>query len=1110
MVPGVVLVGLKSNVTMSRSATGVQSNNAMLNTRLVRLGARSVEPLFPFVRRPRAVSSVGRDVDLTRIYRLRLAPNADVLRAVQELQADPSVAYAEPDYLAHVIATPNDPEYANQWGLTKISAPAAWDTTTGSNDVVIAVVDAGIDATHPDLGSQLWTNPGEIAGNGVDDDSNGYMDDVRGWNIFGNNADLSDTTGHGTQVAGVIAAATNNSTGIAGVCWNCRLMIVKVMQPGGIANYSDIAAGMAYAAQKGAKVINLSLGGNSDSATLKAAIVSASSTAVIVGGTGNDNSSAAFYPAAYEDYVLAVAGTTITDTKVASSNYGTWVDVSAPGEAIRTTFSGGTYADSSGTSMAAPFVAGLAGLIRSQNPTWSANLTRAQIVNTTDNIDGVNPGYAGKLGSGRINAQRAVTTTATPLFRYVSYAANGTTNVPLKAGATSAIAVTLRNDWKDASSVAATLTTTSSDVTITDANGSWGAIASGQSVANGSDMFQVFVPAGKYSLTIPFTLNVIADGWISSFNFTTTTEPQTITVGGMLTTDTVWTNDRIYIVVNDLGVASGVTLTIQPGTVVKFHPDKRLLVWGVLIADGTPAQPIRFTSNTATPAPGDWDRIFFDDSSIDASFDGAGNYVGGSILRFVIIEYGNSIYLNDAAPFISHNTFTQMGTSAGICGGSNDDATAQPVIADNTLVGTGIVLNWNVGRFALVRNTVSGALIHVEMAAMPNTSPGQGSIIGNFVSNVPPDFFGQQGTGISGSGQLDLIGNRVINSGEGIVVNTNGLISRNLVANNSSNGLRILGSPTVVSNTILSNGDAAFTVDGRAFPSIPHHNNLIANQGQYALRNDTVNNVSAADNWWGTTDVVAIEAAIYDGFDQVGKGIVSYSPYLSGPEPSAPAYVHSISLTPASPVGIQSVIFDLVFSRAMDPSINPTVTFGATSPYTSYAVLDNAQWLNSTQWRATYDIASLVMRGAYTVSISSAKGTDGMEIPTDARFGFTVDYASEITDQTPPNPPSVTATGKPGDASFVQATWLATDPDSAITGYRYAIGSAAGTADIVNWTATTVTSMSRSGLGFVAGRQYWFAVQAKNTGGLWSSSGYRAFVAGQQSQVLIYLPLIMR
>jgi len=1094
--PGVILVSLKQGITAGMGVRGVETTSLSLNKVLAQFGVRGIEPVFRIVRRsPLIVNATGTGVDLSRIYRLRFSPDVNVLQIVQELRKHPAIEYAELDHLAHIIATPNDPEYPNQWGLAKINAPAAWDVVTGTTDMVIAVVDAGTDTTHPDLSGQLWRNPGEIAGNGIDDDNNGYVDDIHGWNFVNNNADLSDNTGHGTEVAGVIAAATDNGTGIAGVCWQCRLMVLKVVQPGGVANYSDIAAGVVYAAQKGAKVINISLGGNSDSITLKTAIASAAQTAVVVAGAGNDNSSAPFYPAAYDDYVLAVAGTNQTDAKVSTSNYGMWVDVCAPGENIRTTFMGGGYGNASGTSLAAAFVSGLAGLLRSQNPTWSANLTRAQIVNTTDNIDGANPGYEGKLGSGRINAQKAVTIAATPLFRYVSYAANELMNASLKGGATNAIAVTLRNDWKDASSVNATLSTTSTDVSVTKGDASYGAIASGQSISNNWDAFQVSVPAGRYGLTIPFTLNVVADGSISSFNFTVATEPQTMTVAGMLTSDTVWTNNRIYIITNDVGVSNGVTLTIQPGTTVKFYPTKRLLVWGTLIADGTPAQPIRFTSNATNPAPGDWDRIYFDGSSVDAGFDSAGNYVGGSILRYAIIEYGNDVYLDDAAPFISHNFFSKMGsTCCGLGGGSNNDANARPTISDNTLVGTGIQLHWNVGSFTILRNTLIGASIYVEK---------QGSIIGNVVSNAP------SGVGIyGGGGQVDLINNQVINCSEGIVVNTNGAITGNLVANNSSNGLRVLGSPTIISNTILSNGGAAFVADSGGPPSV-HNNNLIANVGQYAFRNNTTKSISAIDNWWGTTNTAAIESAIYDGFDQVGYGIVSYNPYLLSPEASAPAFVQSIELTPSSPVGIQSVTFDITFSGLMNQSVNPSVTFGATLPYTSYSVLNNAQWLSATQWRATYDITSLVPRGTYTISVSGARGADGMEIPTDTRFSFVVDYAGQITDQTPPNTPLVIAGGKQGDPSTVEAMWWASDPDSSLTGYRYAIGSAPGATDIVNWTMTSNNSFTRSGLGLVGGRQYWIAVQARNIGGLWSASGYSAFVAGQPLR-RVFLPLILK
>ena len=151
---------------------------------------------------------------------------------------------------------------AHSRGLNKIHAPAAWDTTTGSATppAIVAVIDPGIDLDHPELQGQLWTNPGESA-NGLDDDGNGKVDDLHGWNFLGTSNDLSDSNGHGTQVAGVIAAKGNNGAGIAGLCWDCQLMVLKVMSAGGVSNYSDIVNAIYYAADKGAAVINLSLGG---------------------------------------------------------------------------------------------------------------------------------------------------------------------------------------------------------------------------------------------------------------------------------------------------------------------------------------------------------------------------------------------------------------------------------------------------------------------------------------------------------------------------------------------------------------------------------------------------------------------------------------------------------------------------------------------------------------------------------------------------------------------------------------------------------------------------------------------------------------------------------
>jgi subtilisin family serine protease len=443
--PHTILVGLTTAAAADiANATTYGSESAELSAfppEVIR-----AEPLLSYGQMAVSSTTANQPARLGQVYKLQLEPGTDTAAAIRQLEANPAVLFAEPDYLAHLITAPNDPLYSQQWGLAKINAPAAWDVTTGSSNVVIAVIDSGLDTNHPDLTGQLWTNPGEIVGNGLDDDNNGYIDDIHGWNMIGNNTDLSDNTGHGTEVAGVIGAVANNAEGVAGVCWNCRLMVLKVTQSGGIANYSDIIEAIQYATLKGADVINLSLGGSSDSISLKLAVAEAAATAVVVGGAGNNDSETPFYPAAYES-VLAVAGTDASDTKVGSSNYGSWIDVTAPGEMITTTFDGGSYGLTSGTSMAAPFASGLVGLLRSAHPEWSANTARAQIMQTARAVDGINPGYGGLLGSGRIDAAQALTTAAQPDLYYASHEVDSVVNGRPEPGSTVDLNVTLTNAW---------------------------------------------------------------------------------------------------------------------------------------------------------------------------------------------------------------------------------------------------------------------------------------------------------------------------------------------------------------------------------------------------------------------------------------------------------------------------------------------------------------------------------------------------------------------------------------------------------------------------------------------------------------------------------------
>lgn len=304
---------------------------------------------------------------------------SQVASVVQKLKQDPKVEYAEPDFKATAFEDPNDSLFSQQWGLTKIKSVDGWAVTQGSIDVDIAVVDTGIDSSHPDLVGKVVNR----ANFTTDSDADG--------------------NGHGTHVAGIAAAVTNNNQGIAGVNGNSRLISVKVLDNSGSGYYSWIANGIVWAADNGAEVINLSLGGSSSSQAMQDAINYANAKGVvIVAAAGNSSSSKASYPAYYTP-AIAVAATDSSDNKASFSNYGSWVDIAAPGVSIISTYKG-SYSKLSGTSMASPFVAGLAGLIKGQHPEWSHSQVRSQIESTADKIS--------KTGSywmnGRINVCKAV------------------------------------------------------------------------------------------------------------------------------------------------------------------------------------------------------------------------------------------------------------------------------------------------------------------------------------------------------------------------------------------------------------------------------------------------------------------------------------------------------------------------------------------------------------------------------------------------------------------------------------------------------------------------------------------------------------------------------
>ncbi|MBA3901152.1 MAG: S8 family serine peptidase, partial [Bacteroidetes bacterium] len=326
-------------------------------------------------------------------YEIWFSKHGEVESLIKHLKKNEFIEYAEKKERHVLFLTPNDlgnNSTTGQWGLHKIRAQFAWDISTGSSEIIVAVTDDAIVTTHVDLASKF------VPGRDVANNDNNT-------NPPANSGSLGN---HGTHVSGTVGSATNNGTGIASIGYNVKIMPVKIGRDSdGI--LTSGYEGIQWAAQNGAHVINMSWGGGSSSSYgLNIVNAAHNSGALLIAASGNDNVSSVFFPAGYAN-VMAISSTTTNDSKSNFSNFGSWITVSAPGSSIRSTLKNGGYGNLSGTSMASPLVAGLAGLLKSIAPNLTPNQLRQCIISTADNINAANAGHLGLLGSGRINAEQA-------------------------------------------------------------------------------------------------------------------------------------------------------------------------------------------------------------------------------------------------------------------------------------------------------------------------------------------------------------------------------------------------------------------------------------------------------------------------------------------------------------------------------------------------------------------------------------------------------------------------------------------------------------------------------------------------------------------------------
>jgi len=362
------------------------------------------------VRETRTFEAIG-------VYKLQIPAGFTVGEMIYALERNPDIEFAEPDYTLRIAESPNDPYFKNQYALhntgqeigsggpkgkakSDIRATIAWDETKGAAETVIAIIDTGVDLLHPDIKNKILS---------------------AGRDFANNDFDATDDNGHGTHVAGIAAADTNNNVGIAGVAWNCKILPIKATDEEGNGYYSWMIDGLIWAADNGADVINISLGGDSPATSLRDALKYAYDKGIVISASAGNDGRTVVYPAAYDAYCLAVAASDYNDDRVSWSNFGSQIDIAAPGERIlslvptwypeRIWFDPKAipYGYGSGTSMAAPHVAGLAALIKSLKPWLKADQVMDIIRYSADDVNSsTHKGKDDYIGYGRINMEKAL------------------------------------------------------------------------------------------------------------------------------------------------------------------------------------------------------------------------------------------------------------------------------------------------------------------------------------------------------------------------------------------------------------------------------------------------------------------------------------------------------------------------------------------------------------------------------------------------------------------------------------------------------------------------------------------------------------------------------
>jgi subtilisin family serine protease len=675
-VPNEILVKFKDDVQLKSGSLLKSAGITAVDKLLQSHGAEGLEKLFPTETKLKSARVVkdplGQDMvipSLHNIYKIVLPQlksigtrPVNIHEVIEELKSMPEVEYAEPNYIysignlqpvgpeltasdlermqsdnrlksATAAVVPNDPLYSQQSYITAIKADLVWAQTTGDSSQVIAILDTGVDWTHPDLKNKIWLNPGEIEGNGQDDDGNGFPDDYMGWDFINNDNNPMDDNSHGTHVAGIAAAETNNGIGIAGVNWHAKIMPIKVFPASGYGNAATITQGINYAANNGATVINMSFGGYGRSFTMEAALLDAfSKNVMLVAAAGNDafsinkifpnGSPAAHYPSAFS-FVFGV------QSDGDYSNYdpdgpiysefdeGLNYELKAPGTAI-STVPNGNYRIFSGTSMASPIVSGAIAMYLSHFPDHTLEEIWSNFIYSSTEMFNMQESFFSNDKPVRLDLLR---------FEIKDDGEGADNDGKADAGEVIDLVVQVRNTGSPAQNVYVKIAQSNdgdpNDLTILKDSVYFGSIGVFRSLSNAHEPFKIKINENCFNdrtVSIDVTMRNAGDE-----NYFTQKLKFKIYNGedlsGIILNDTILTPDKNWVITNSLRISTGVTVTILPGTTVEVLAgvDNR----GKIISIGTPENRITMKGYIG----GDAEYKY---SNIDAK----GNDVSGNIFEY--------------------------------------------------------------------------------------------------------------------------------------------------------------------------------------------------------------------------------------------------------------------------------------------------------------------------------------------------------------------------------------------------------------------------------------------------------------------------------------------